>query len=469
MFSYYYFTGAHSTVQQCVEWKLNAAGDDYVVVGNVDPSRFIGQIDTWISQGTSSYLPGSSRPKGYFGRWKWVPDPGNVRPEPLNIQFEDIRHPVIPDFLRRQRTGEILTSSCLSSRGSLKCDPVPVKQNDYFVGTESISHMDFPNLSAIPFKNTKSYPIQEGSRYFTIIVAYRVHGFNGSGWFLPDIGISFFDGWRGSVTVSKPLVTELLADLNEATLDLLTELAELPETVAMFRETLSLFSKRGKKLKNLGKEIRDILGGEKSLAKLPDKAANLRLMYRYGILPLKYTAEDLAKVLKDSFARAYVAKTKKAPEEGFSFERNGYSFSGGADSEMSAWCKRRLDPNSSLQQFQRVFGVNIPKTLWELTPWSLVVDWFVNVGDALTALQSTPSLEEKSTYSVKRSVVGTYTMNSRPEVILEVEFHHYERQIINAADNVCLSFNPVITSDRAIDAFAFSWQILRKNIRKLKF
>jgi hypothetical protein len=36
---------------------------------------------------------------------------------------------------------------------------------------------------------------------------------------------------------------------------------------------------------------------------------------------------------------------------------------------------------------------DVPQTLWELTPYSFVVDWFVNVGDWLQAVTPVPGLE----------------------------------------------------------------------------
>lgn len=467
MFQYGFFTGEVASIQQCVELKLNTAGDDYDTVGPADPAQFIEQLQEMISAAANSYIPGN-RYTGYFGKWRWTPDPGIVRPEPIALSFEERNAPDNADFFKRQRKGEIIVSPMTRSSGKLSCEPVAIEASKRYDGAVMIDSMDFPNKASIPLKGTNYYPIQFGLRFYRLTLHLKAYTFFGKGWSIPDVDLSFFNDWRSAVVVDKPLVTDLLVNMNESTMDILTELAELPETIGMLRDTLNLFAKKGKRFREIGVEIRDILGGEKSLMKIPDKAADLRLLYRYGILPLTYTVEDINKLMKETFRRLYVKKTLKAQEVGFSHEKVGYRFNGGSSSEVSAFMKRRLDPNSSVQQFQQVFGVNLPKTLWELTPWSLVVDWFVNVGDALTALQVTPSLEEKATFSVRRSVIGTYTSTSNPDVVIRVEFNHYDRIIITPSDNVCLSFNPIITTDRAIDAFAFSWQILRKNIRKLK-
>jgi hypothetical protein len=42
---------------------------------------------------------------------------------------------------------------------------------------------------------------------------------------------------------------------------------------------------------------------------------------------------------------------------------------------------------------------DIPVTVWELVPWSFVVDWFVNVGDWIQAVTPNPSVTVKGSWT----------------------------------------------------------------------
>lgn len=469
--SYLHFTGAiNSSNSRCTEWKLNAAGTDYDLVGTADYNIFVPMFLEKIKSSSDSYLPGSMRPKGFFGKWLYKADPGSGRPQPIKLEKSVINRPANPRWKSRQHEGEIITSPMRATSIAIHCDPVPVNGSDTALGTDNVTQLDFPELAAsIPFKGTKNYPILYGGKFYSLQINATVSRFTAAGWYLPSIDAQYlFDLWSQRPSIDNATVTKAMVKLNQETLDLLTELAELPETLALARDTLNLFAKKGARMRQLLKEARDVLGGEKSLRKLADRGAEIRLLYQYGILPLGYTLEDIKKVLKESFKRQYckASSTFAGPSD---FNKlAGFTFEGGSSNEEKVWLKRRLDPDSSFQQLQAVFGFNIPKTIWEITPWSLVVDWFVNVGDYLTAINVIPSLQEAGTYSVRRSISGTYRQVDKPDVVIRVEFQHYDRFIINPTDHICLSFDPLITGDRALNALAFSWQIISKNIRKLR-
>lgn len=471
-FSYRHLTGAIiSGSSRATEWKLNSKGDGYDLVGPADFNMFVPDFLEKLKSHADRQLPDLDRPRGYFGNWYYRSTPGSGRPPPIKVEETRINRPRNDKWKTRQREGEIIISPMQATTLKLSCDPVPVKESDVAIGTDNITQVDFPEYWApIPMRGTTNYPWMKNGRYYTVYLVCSVARFTGSGWYLPSIDVNgLFNRWSSRPSINEETVTKAMVNLNKETLDLLTELAELPETLALARDTLNLFAKKGARLRELLKEARDVLGGEKSLRKLADRGANVRLMYQYGILPLGYTLQDIKKLLKESFKRQYCKATAKFAGPSDFNTLIGFTFEGGSSNEEKVWLKRRLDPDSSIQQLQAVFGFNIPKTLWEITPWSLVVDWFVNVGDYLTAINPMPSIQESGTYSIRRSVVGTYKQIDRPEVVIRVEFQHYDRFIINAADHICLSFNPNITNDRALNALAFSWQIISKNIRKLKF
>jgi len=469
--SYFHFNGTIiSSSSNCFEWKLNSAGTDYDLVGAADYNMFVPMILDKIKSSSDSYLPSSVRPSGFFGRWNYQADPGSGRPQPIIVEEMISDRPANARWKSRQHEGEIITSPMTATKISLRCDPVPVNGSDVAVGTDNVTQRDFPELwASLPFGGTDNYPVAIGGKFYSMKIVASVSRFTAAGWYLPSIDVNGLLGrWTERPSVDNPTVTKAMVKLNQETLDLLTELAELPETLALARDTLNLFAKKGARMRELLKEARDVLGGEKSLRKLADRGADIRLLYQYGILPLGYTLQDIKKLLKESFKRQYCKATASLAGPTDFNNISGFTFEGGTFNEQRVWLKRRLDPDSSVQQLQAVFGFNIPKTLWEITPWSLVVDWFVNVGDYLTAINVMPSLQEAGTYSVRRTVSGKYTQVNKPDVVIQVEFQHYDRFIINPTDHICLSFDPLVTGDRALNALAFSWQIISKNIRKLR-
>lgn len=474
MFQYRAFTGdlEPGYAVTCVRWEWSEEYQNYINPVDDAPMAdfFVSLTKQKIESNANVTLPTGSRPLAYFGKWAYRADPGSGRPESFVIEIEEAIRPKNADFEKRKQDGEIVVSSMTAYKAVVRCDPVVVDGQSWGVGwSQNVHDMDFPEYAATrPFHGTGNYPASVNGQFFTFSAFFSVRETAGSGWYLPILNKDLILPWISPINIDGPTVTDGMVKLNEETLDLLTELAELPETIAMARDTLGLFKNKAKRFRELAKEARDIFGGEKSLAKLGDHGAQLRLLYRYGILPLSYTLEDISKLIKEKFDRSYVKASKT---KSFEFEPSisGYKFAGGASLEGRVWLKRRLDPNSSVQQLQHVFGFNIPKTLWELTPWSLVVDWFVNVGDYLSAVRPTASIQDAATWATKRDIVGTFTSTgtTTPKHKISVELHYYDRIVINAADNICLSFDPKMTTDRKLDAIAFSWQVIRNQIRKL--
>jgi len=71
----------------------------------------------------------------------------------------------------------------------------------------------------------------------------------------------------------------------------------------------------------------------------------------------------------------------------------------------------RIDPNSSGLRALNQLGLLNPLSLaWELVPWSFVVDWFVPIGSALSALTAPAGLIfVNGSQSVRNKLTGPYT------------------------------------------------------------
>lgn len=148
------------------------------------------------------------------------------------------------------------------------------------------------------------------------------------------------------------------------------------------------------------------------------------LEYRYGWLPLVYEVQGAVKALSPTreFKTRAVARGRKefTRKESWNAVHNGlfgsmgnFTFKYEQDEKLScrAYCLFEADLRF---QTARDFGVTeVPLALWELVPFSFVVDWFVNVGDWITAM--TPKLgvnilaegvTVEHNRSIKRTIVG---------------------------------------------------------------
>lgn len=116
----------------------------------------------------------------------------------------------------------------------------------------------------------------------------------------------------------------------------------------------------------------------------------------------------------------------------------------------------------------QVMSANLATTAWELVARSFVVDWFVNVGDFLTAAMPTDLdyLDQVATYSYKDTGFVTFT-NSVGGVV-EYHVEAYERAVLNPYDNIGLTFEPAINFFRSVDAVAMLWPTVRNEMLRKK-
>jgi hypothetical protein len=85
------------------------------------------------------------------------------------------------------------------------------------------------------------------------------------------------------------------------------------------------------------------------------------------------------------------------------------------EGEFSFFPKAGFNPESFMSRADELMNLDItPAVLWELAPWSWLVDWALHLGDALTALQSVQSDRVISTYAyamaetkITRTIIGS--------------------------------------------------------------
>lgn len=160
-----------------------------------------------------------------------------------------------------------------------------------------------------------------------------------------------------------------------------------------------------------------------------DEASKLWLEFRYGWTPLVYDIVDSLKAINaqvfrsDSTPKVFykVYGLKEAQGQTVSVPRPNYG--GGTWTGtitythkvlIKAFAKYRVVNESGVVNRLNDFGAfDIPKALWEVVPFSFVVDWFVPIGDWLGAVTPKVGVEviesgvvELSSKEVKRVLTG---------------------------------------------------------------
>lgn len=256
--------------------------------------------------------------------------------------------------------------------------------------------------------------------------------------------------------IQEGIVTECLASLNGKTLDVLTSVAELPESVNMIWDLLFSIIKLTKSFKRQllkeGFKTTTLSFSSKGIKHGldPQTWASLWLQYRYGIMPLIYQVEDILKAIEEFGVSEYVDERKKTIIEDMSpidplFRETVIH---------RVNIRRKVDLSTIFQKYSQQLSIDPFVTAWELVTLSFVIDWVLNVGDFLGSL-STPSnvLQEACTYSIRRNCDGE--SGSR-----YLKYEVYHRIIINPQSHTGLVININMSKDRYIDLAALIKSIM---------
>lgn len=308
------------------------------------------------------------------------------------------------------------------------------------------------------------------------------------------------------------IVTETLAKANDKEIDLLTTLAELPKTMQSILDGFRLIAKitkdakrkefeltesyerlkmnnarladskaanykRNKKRKNKQDKTahfdrwsksNEQKFGSQTAVELLDAITGVWMNYRYNIRPIVFTIQDSVSVVekwKNQYLTVRTVQTKDLNLE----EIPGYTFTGTSKITHRCWIKRRYDTSDDWNNFTKLVMGDIFVTAYELIPvWSIVADWFFNIGPALRAASYAPvHTQQAATYSVKVEVKGSYYLNSDPSVFYDVEFTGYRRKSITPSQHISIRYVNEFDDLKGYDSLSFLWASIRKPVKNI--
>lgn len=310
--------------------------------------------------------------------------------------------------------------------------------------------------------------------------------------------------------VNPIMVQSTLANANNGEMDLLTELAEVPDTVrsivngltamkALFlsakHKQFSLtqtslartqklreihrsqgrflskkdFIKANGNLRGYHKQRTKFLNNTQrkkdaedfydklGLAEAADAFASVWLTYRYAISPIAYSISDYADALYKA-GRFYASFDNK--------ERLNLAihplFKGEAYIDNRVWIKRRYRVNSFLEDMRVVLNTNILNTAVELIPiWGIVANWFITVRDFMNSIDINPHYSQQAATASNRMVVDGELVSTDGLSRVSIKFDGYTRVKIKPVQHIGLYFRSDLNIKRQLDALAFGWVLTK--------
>lgn len=342
---------------------------------------------------------------------------------------------------------------------------------------------------------------------------------------IPLTASTVYASVRNSNEVDTSFVTGIVADANKRLLDLLTTLAEAPDTLRSFMQlmgsvkniimgvkkrqfsltqsfhdrkkflerkrnedlfkldimredledqvskkvlTRRLANRRKKQLKREQERILKTYERAKRQAgiELVDALAHVWMNFRYNIMPLVYTAIDITEaVTKDP----EFLTTRDTLQQEISLilpsDLPALEFTTDFKVFIRDRAKADIGPFSITS---KVVSGNILTTAWELVPLSFVVDWFVNVGDFISAFSGGSTADRNSTISFKSVLDYKGKDSFNRKVIITGQL--WNREVTGSLlQHSCLTFKPDMNPKRYLDSVALSWNAIRGDlIRSIK-
>lgn len=263
-------------------------------------------------------------------------------------------------------------------------------------------------------------------------------------------------------------IAKAWADVDVSEIQALASIGELPETVrwisSLFRRSISLIKMFNRK--------RGLLTAVKLSVKAMSKREIATLMaefwleYRYAFRPLVFEMHQAISAMRKSInkndrgtGRGY----KKVLDTSISnYQFNFAYWSANASRNVKVTTHLRAGVlyqiEDDLHSLLAVWGIDQPlESIYELVPFSFIVDWFFNVGDVIAAWTDNTGLlplgswltEEQLTtvddkyYDCTITPPAGYTIHGSPHIV-STGYHHYEEKAKRRIVNPSLSLIPSV-------------------------
>lgn len=256
------------------------------------------------------------------------------------------------------------------------------------------------------------------------------------------------------LTIDRGLVTSLRSEANSGSFDLLTEVAEFPETVkwlyGLLREIISLFRKTKRQVSFIRKDA--------AIKDVGDKITSLWMQYRYAVTPLVHSVADGLSLLEHEVVK--YQSFRQGLTERKTLTLNGVDI----DFDVVHRCVIKHRYGLDGLRLSDVLKSNLLSTSWELVPLSWAVDWALNIGNLLSALQLPSNVDqENSCYSWR--INATINVPMENNGILSIPIDFYKRTPIEPLTHIGLDLSPLMNAKRSLDSMSLAWQMfIRKKI-----
>lgn len=257
---------------------------------------------------------------------------------------------------------------------------------------------------------------------------------------------------------------------------------DIGEFLGEFRETVEFLKNP---IKALTSELEKVAHKRNPLNVLADGW----LSYRYGLLPLMSDAQNLINIANGQIRRnetALCRKTAGATKTSTQLlTTSQYASDVAWDTKVDVVTTQSSHTSFYYQQLMecelysklRALGLmpeQLPNLMWQLTKFSFVVDWFVNVSWWLQAITPDPHLRFLGNSTSQKSSVTrtTYPIGNYRSAYMDVKFAGPSKRIrsyeflerrVNGTTPVIPAFNPKFFNlKRTIDSAAMLWRPIRK-------
>lgn len=220
--------------------------------------------------------------------------------------------------------------------------------------------------------------------------------------FLPDNGGLFSDMFTEFESSRNSAIATAWSNVDESAILVAASLGELPETVRWMASLTSRFISLLRKLKK--KKMRyltEFARGEITRKQMTDKISDLWLEMRYAFRPLLFDMKQAAEAFEKELDTSLRFTARGFSDDSSSSTNQYIDNTGYANYVKSVKTTKRYTARAGVlyqitgdaNSVVTIWGLDQPfEVVWELTPFSFIVDWFLNIGDVISAWSKNASL-----------------------------------------------------------------------------